>query len=303
MRNFTKLISSCLIACAGVAFAQGSANSGNKPSTTNNGYYFDFNGVAADNCTAKIPYDQWFIPTAYTPSFANSKMTVTTTGAQEGWHRLNMRLTNGDCQDATISIGANQNVEFVVESSVAVPQCILWFIDNTVNVADNEPVVTALTVGTNTISVSNIDFGKYNGGNTPTVYIDSTNIIAVGLSFRNSDGDNGATIPSIAGTFSIPYIKIGDQTGLVSSTTDASELEASIKVFPSPATSNLRVNFKADESSKVTLFDATGNAKIERSCNAGEQELDLDVESLPAGLYHLNINAGGKVATRKVMVE
>lgn len=303
MKKITLLMLACLSVSLGIN-AQSSL-SHNQMASSGKGYLFEFKGTAANNCPAKIPYDQWNIPSAYAvQSIGSDTMVVTTDGTQQGWHRLNMKLTSGTCtDDVAINLKDNQNITMVIKSSVAVPQCILWLADINGNIADNNPIVQALNVGVNTITVTDLDFKIYNTSN----YIDSTQIFLIGLTFRKSydDNDGGAgASPSVIGTFKVASITIGDQTGIVSSINAPSEkLQSTITVAPSPASTSMRVSFESEEVTTVSLQDMMGKTQIVKNSPAGQQTLEMNIEALPKGIYSLTIKSGEALATKKVVIE
>jgi hypothetical protein len=61
---------------------------------------------------------------------------------------------------------------------------------------------------------------------------------------------------------------------------------------------------KADGQGSVEVSDATSQSKISRTVelHAGDNVVDLDVTSLPTGIYFLRFSAEGKEVTKKLVV-
>jgi len=73
--------------------------------------------------------------------------------------------------------------------------------------------------------------------------------------------------------------------------------------YPNPATENITVNYSLEQSAKVnyTIYDLTGKQVQSETANrfSGSQQHILDVTSLPAGTYLLNVNVNGKAITKR----
>lgn len=278
--------------------------SNNMPNATATGYMYDFEGVALENCPANAPYDQWFMPPAYTiNSMGGDTLSVSTNGNQEGWHRLNLKLWDGECVDDTINLANNQNFEMTVHSSVSVPQCLITFFDDAGNPADGNPLVASLTPGLNTISVSDIDFSVWGGG-----FIDSTKIVVVGISFRIAWDDNaGGASPSVIGTFKIGHILMGDQTGLTldpnPTSLEEDAINASLNVYPNPAQDHVNVSFEGASEGTVTLVDITGKTLDTQNFSSGIANVTFQTAELAQGVYLINILTRNAVITRRVVVK
>ncbi len=99
----------------------------------------------------------------------------------------------------------------------------------------------------------------------------------------------------------------------VSSTARVASAEAELEeaandvtLFPNPAQDVVQVTYKAkaDGQGTVDVSDATSQSKISRTVelHAGDNVVDLDVTSLPTGIYFLRFVADGKEVTKKLVV-
>ena len=78
--------------------------------------------------------------------------------------------------------------------------------------------------------------------------------------------------------------------------------ELSLLVYPNPASSNLNLalNHRAGEAS-LSIFSASGQLMI--SENLTSSRTVVSVEKLIPGLYHLVVNTGGQISTKRVVVQ
>jgi hypothetical protein len=71
-------------------------------------------------------------------------------------------------------------------------------------------------------------------------------------------------------------------------TVGVQELEASIQLFPNPATNEVMVTINGAAPTEVTIFDATG-----RFVMSAQRTSRIDIQSLAAGVYTLRVVSGG----------
>ncbi|WP_367391796.1 FG-GAP-like repeat-containing protein [Lewinella sp. LCG006] len=81
-----------------------------------------------------------------------------------------------------------------------------------------------------------------------------------------------------------------------------------LSLFPNPAQTNLRVEMTLVEKAdlQLRLFNALGQVVYQEALTdtaLGLQTQDIDVSKLPAGVYQLQLRAGDRTATYKVVVE
>jgi hypothetical protein len=84
------------------------------------------------------------------------------------------------------------------------------------------------------------------------------------------------------------------------------EAADNVTLFPNPAQDLVQVTYKAkaDGQGSVVVSDATSQSKLSRTVelHAGDNVVDLDVTSLPTGIYFLRFKAEGKEVTKKLVV-
>jgi len=75
-------------------------------------------------------------------------------------------------------------------------------------------------------------------------------------------------------------------------------------IFPNPSKGNITVNFgKAQGGTKVVVTDMIGNTVYQSSVYAGTSKLNIDLTSMPKGMYLITVsNATGK-AVQKMIIE
>jgi hypothetical protein len=96
----------------------------------------------------------------------------------------------------------------------------------------------------------------------------------------------------------VHYIRAG-ATGV-----GISELSTSnLNIFPSPATSEVNVNFAAKENVTVSLLDVTGRVVLSQNVAAGTQNLKFNVSTFSQGMYFVNITGASGSHTEKLMVK
>ena len=84
------------------------------------------------------------------------------------------------------------------------------------------------------------------------------------------------------------------------------ELDASLRVFPNPASDLLHVRYEFEEAVDVLdiqLVDALGRSlRNSRLSSAQAGTLELNLQGLPAGMYLLRLSADGAMATRQIVI-
>jgi hypothetical protein len=81
-------------------------------------------------------------------------------------------------------------------------------------------------------------------------------------------------------------------------TVGVQELEASIQLFPNPATTEVIVTINGAAPTEVTIFDATG-----RFVMSAQRTSRIDIQSLAAGVYTLRVVSGGEEYNARVVKE
>ena len=92
----------------------------------------------------------------------------------------------------------------------------------------------------------------------------------------------------------------------VNFTTGISDLESiyNIHVYPNPTSENLAIEMLLPASTDITftLFDVVG-VKVfsESSIETGAYKKQFSLQTLPSGVYFLNMGVGGKNTTHKII--
>ncbi len=98
-----------------------------------------------------------------------------------------------------------------------------------------------------------------------------------------------------------------DQNEFVVGVEEGQTAFGTISTFPNPAGDQLSMNLGLVNSGDVTitLFNTIGQSVLteKRSLAAGANTVRIDVSSLPAGVYMLNVSSNGSTLTSKVVVE
>lgn len=97
-----------------------------------------------------------------------------------------------------------------------------------------------------------------------------------------------------------------------STTTGLNDLDQSfiqdVQLFPNPATETVQVAFALTESTDVQIgiYDLLGRLQLlglKQKLVAGKQQFSLNVQQLPAGVYYVQVQAGGSKSVRKLVLE
>lgn len=78
------------------------------------------------------------------------------------------------------------------------------------------------------------------------------------------------------------------------------QLEASIQIYPNPATNYLHIDSEAFQSFQVMMFDATGRELLNSEWSNGQT---LDVAQWAEGIYSVVIESNGHRIIRKVVIQ
>jgi len=297
MKHFTllTLLSACLV--LSVQAQTNSELSGNTPNGAKTGYVFEFNGTAAFNCPSQIPSDVYGIydATYEINSIGDGTLSLTTTGTQDSWHRLNLRFTEGDCSPISLNLSsaASHKFEIKLNSSVTDTELMVQFSDGPAigNFSDGNPPLIALATGDHTYSVNIPDFTGYN--TNPDV--DSLHVTHVSLFFRKSYLD-----PAAAGTFVIDQIRLGD-VGIVTDAKPAA-IESSLSYYPNPASDVLHVAYDYRGDSRVVLSDMAGTVVKSETVSAASNALSIDTKNIKSGIYLLSIVTEEGAVAKKVVI-
>lgn len=275
-----KIILSLGIAAFSVVslFAQtNSITSGNKPTDDGNGYTFEFNGSAVDNCfNSKVPNPGFAQAGISVDSAANGKMYITTDGSAVAWGNVALRLNTDNCSDYNFDMSnpANQRIEIKIKTSVALNEFKVLLSDGQGQANDSLGVTDAvLPAGADTTLVFNqVDFHQWAASNE----INSDDIANVHLYFR----DDFQT--QVAGSFEIEFIRLG--TTAVPVGVDDIATATNVNAYPNPASD--QVNFE-EELSDLVIYNMVGVQVYEASVAN-----TVDVSQFEAGVYFAQHSKG-----------
>ncbi len=158
--------------------------------------------------------------------------------------------------------------------------------------------------------------GPFDGPTTNYV-IDPSKIVAVIFTvnynnetviFSQGDGDHtadyiieGVDIQKYTGTIKFHDFKIGST--ITTGVTETAAIDASLKVYPNPASGALNVSFQSEAGAEVTLSDVVGNKVFSTTSTIGENKITMNTSSLSSGIYVLSVaTENGRVA-RKVAIK
>lgn len=132
------------------------------------------------------------------------------------------------------------------------------------------------------VNVGTFDGGKFVG---KTIYI---------AFVHDSDDDNLISIDNIL------------VTGTKVDNTSNEEVSADVVgLFPNPATNDVNISIKLDNSasSSIQIIDATGKVVASKNSNLinGYSQVNMDISSLSAGIYTVKVTSAEKSYTRKLI--
>lgn len=289
-------------AIATSVFAQ-APTSGNQANATLTGYNYQFAGTKTDNCDNKgVPGRD--ISTEYpaygTYDVTGGELVITKDGSKQlvDWESFPFLFTDAACNVVEVDLTSGAAIEIKVNASVAVPQMMFAIGGTDDRFTDNSPILQPLVVGDNTITGTISDWKTWDAKD-----VDKTKVKAAVLGFRTSYDDVTKSVAAAtSGTFKVAYIKIGNQTGF-SSVFESNVVSGALRIFPSPATEQLNVNFDAKENVTVSLTDVTGRVVLSQNVSAGTQNLKFNVSNFSEGLYFVTISGASGSHTEKVMVK
>ncbi len=125
---------------------------------------------------------------------------------------------------------------------------------------------------------------------------------------ENTLKESTLTVSSNSFTISVPALSI-TAVFLKAGTTGARELSSlvsSMKIFPSPATNQLKISFESGvaEPTQITVSDQTGRRMITSDVNYdGYSPINLDLSSLSEGFYFLSVKNSHCASTKKFIIK
>jgi hypothetical protein len=159
-----------------------------------------------------------------------------------------------------------------------------------------EPV--ALTASINKVGNNLTAFG--NGGTPPYTYTWSNGV--------NGQGNNSITFGTYTVTITDSKGCVSTETFVFSSVYGQEELTADVKVFPNPANSSqllqVEVTLSERASGVISLMHVNGQLlkQVNAELNSGTNMMNIDISQLAAGVYYLQLKAGGTYRTLRFSV-
>ncbi len=148
---------------------------------------------------------------------------------------------------------------------------------------DSGEVIYTITYGTETMTVTG------NSGEQQSVVIDGLDpetTYTFTVTATDASGNAAANNPIVI-----------EATTLTDMGVDGSEFNASVKMYPNPATSVINIESQLFEVSNVEIYSVLGSKIMET------KESVINIGGLSKGMYLVRIQAGDKVATKKLVVE
>lgn len=78
--------------------------------------------------------------------------------------------------------------------------------------------------------------------------------------------------------------------------------ENDIKVYPNPATNHFIVEYDFIEEAEVSIFNSMGQ-EVFMDYNIDNGRMKFNIGNTPLGLYFVSVNTGGKIITKKIIIE
>ncbi|MDF2456972.1 MAG: Secretion system C-terminal sorting domain [Cytophagaceae bacterium] len=310
-KTLLTLSAACLMTASAFAQISQTQCSGNIVTEGEDGYAFNFNSSAANNCFAnggvafiaadEIENQSWAINN-------DGVLTVTVpTMTDYDDARQTMRFYKDGCgaQIVDLSAPVNRKLSLKVTSSATTNRQLLVIFNSgeESNYAASGLNVLTIVPGENTFTDLAVDL---------TGITDASTISTLGLFFRGATGWGDV---DAAGTYKIDYIYVGTATastaptpptdcGTVTANNNANVVNDQVSVFPNPAKGAFTVDMTAmnnAESAFVKVLNANGNIVKEFTTNNATPS--VITEGLVKGIYLVQVTSGNKIATKKVVVE
>ena len=84
--------------------------------------------------------------------------------------------------------------------------------------------------------------------------------------------------------------------------TDDQQPEKVFSIFPNPGSEKLHIEFAEDSYDQLLLTTASGISKVMMNIK-GKNNVDLDVQALPSGIYFVQLSGKNKSRTEKIIIQ
>ncbi|MFO0479543.1 MAG: S8 family serine peptidase [Bacteroidota bacterium] len=132
------------------------------------------------------------------------------------------------------------------------------------------------------------------GSSTFSVQLNATSVgtYSGSLTFVNGDVANSPFSVNISGTVTANTVGLNEMT-----------YEKGISIYPNPANNKLNVSTITNfNNASISLYDVTGKLVMKKN-NIDGQTQNIDISQYSSGLYFVEINQGGDILRRKVIIE
>ena len=107
----------------------------------------------------------------------------------------------------------------------------------------------------------------------------------------NNDGFLDYVVGNVKGGLNI----LTDPQAILSQNT-INQSKQNVQIYPNPAHQHLNIvlDYPTTETVSFTCYNALGQALLQSQKAAGEQQYQLDISNLPAGIYFLQLETANK---------
>lgn len=86
--------------------------------------------------------------------------------------------------------------------------------------------------------------------------------------------------------------------------TSSTELAASIKLYPNPASEYVTISFaETTQNYEVIIYDALGKEVLQKVVDQVNSEERISLEGIATGIYYVNIHSGSSSSTKKLLIK
>jgi hypothetical protein len=265
----------------------------------NTAFIFNFNGSSGNNCSTRNGVPRFdYLPAEY-PSYMNYGFTGTAlminkTAQTKNYSNFPISFHDDFCNVVTMDFSGGVDIKIKVNSTVAVPECMVMLGDANNKWTSAAPQKTSLVVGDNELTLSGVTWQEFGGAT-----VDPTNIVNASLYFRNGWNDM-STGNQIVGDFTIDYISFNGSN--VTNTVTSKPSSNDINVYPNPATEVINIDAKDQDVSNVRITSTIGNVVHNQNIATGTKKLSINTNSYSAGVYFIEVTTGSEKITKKLII-
>jgi hypothetical protein len=274
--------------------------SNNKATLLLDGYSWNFDGTAANNCGPEATLDvlgstkfDW----AMGPE--EGQITHKNLGTGTGYYAT-MKMDNNDCNGtadyASLEIPAPCAVRIACKATVAGGD-ILMHLNATVGGYAQGADITVTGISDADFTIYTFSFTSAEAGAVPFSGGTFSGIEGLGLATAFPGG--------VAGDLIINWIEVGSTVGSHTSATSTEERTlngAAINVYPVPSSDELNVDLSnLDADAELKLVSSNGQTVY--TASASNTLSKINVSEYTAGIYALQITSGGKSLTKTVVIK